>query len=173
MNWQSHLQSTPKWRNMSSFFCSGALKRETCTDSHQATEKGDVTPLATISLFNPAGTCEIIFTEDLNEFHALWMTSCKDSLTSYIQQTVGADDETYHMSICVITWGKRLWLIILMGPTSRQEHIRICCWLKSHMVMFNFPYDSSNKLCLMIPCLYVTDWSYIMKKTIWYWMKFR
>lgn len=33
MNWQSHLQNTPKWRNMSSYLHCWSLKRETSTGS--------------------------------------------------------------------------------------------------------------------------------------------
>lgn len=140
MNWQSHLENTSKWRNMSSYL--------QCTDS-QLQKRGDVAPLATLSLFT-LGTCELMFTAVLYEFHTLWMTSCIDSLTSYIQHAMRAEDKTFHMSICVITWGKRLWLIIIIGPRRRQEHIRACCWLKYHVVMF-FP--------LMISAIPLGWWS--------------
>lgn len=116
--------------------------------------------------FLPPGTCKIIFTTDLYEFHTLCMTSCKDSLTSYIQHAaVRADDKVFHMSIYVITWGKRLWLIILMGPRIRQEHIRACCWLKYHVVMFFFLsfMIAARTFRFMSPSFYATDWCNMWK----------
>lgn len=60
-------------------------------------------PLATLLPFTWK-TWKMIFTADQYEFHTSWMTSCKDSSTSFIQQAL-------------TLW---LWLFILMKPRRRQ-----------------------------------------------------
>lgn len=126
MNWQSHLQqNAPKWRNMSSSYLQCWSWKEN-KHRQSATEEGRCGASGYRFTFSPRGTCEMIFTADLYEFHTLRMTSCKQVTSS--MHAVRVDDKAFHMSICVITWGKRLWLIILMGPRRREEHIRACCW---------------------------------------------
>lgn len=154
-SWQSHWQNTSQWRNMSLFFFVflqfWSLKRETSTDS-RLQKKEDVVPLVTTPLFTPK-TCKMISTANMCEFHTLWLTSCKDSLTSYIQQWKQAIRQV-HRSICV-TWGKKRWLII--GPKRRQERIRACCWLKWWSINVFSTYDFSNNLWLMIPSFCARD----------------
>lgn len=58
-------------------------------------------PLATLLPFTWK-TWKMIFTADQYEFHTSWMTSCKDSSTSFIQRAL------------------TLWLFILMKPRRRQ-----------------------------------------------------
>lgn len=120
IDWHSHLQNTPKWRNTSCPYLWGrSLKRgKTSTDREQQ-ERGEMWCLwLLLHFFYPLGTCRTIFTVDLYEFHRLRMTSCKDSLTSYIQHAVKTDDKTFHMSICVI-WGKKTVIDYLNGAKKK------------------------------------------------------
>lgn len=128
------------------------LKRgKTSTDREQQ-ERGEMWRLwLPLRFFYPLGTCRMIFTADLFEIHTSRMTSCKDSLTSYIQHAVKADDKTFHMSLCVI-WGKKTVIDYLNGAKKKAgTHqgtllIEMLCGN-----VFISSYDFSNNLPMMSP----------------------
>ena len=165
MDWQSHFQNSPKWRNMSSSYLQcWSLKRETSTDSCNYRRRERCGASGYHFTFYPAETCELIFRADLYEFHTLWMTSFKDSLTSHIQHAARADDKTFHMSISVITRGEKTVIDYLNGAKKKAgTHQGLLLIEISCGNVFLFPRDFSNHLPVMIPRFYAMHWCTMWK----------
>lgn len=77
------------------------------------------TPMSTFSLLSEDHL------QDLYEFHTLWMTSCRDSTTSHIQQACSQGPLTIRPPICQYVSkheaGACDWLIFMEEPRRRKK----------------------------------------------------
>ena len=72
----------------------------------------------------------------MNSTHCEWHHAEIPQHVTSSRHAAREDDKTFHMSICVITWGSGLWLIIFNGAKETTERIRACCWSKYGVLIF-------------------------------------
>lgn len=134
MNWQSHLQNSHKWRNMSPYLHCQSLEneREREGDKHwqSVTEQGRCGASGYLFTFYPGGHARwslqrICVNSTLCEWHHVQIPLQVTSSTRW--------ESMIRPSICQCVSqheAKRLWLITLTGPGIRQEQIGACFWSK-------------------------------------------